>query len=73
MRPTFQIYTNSAPFAGYRNEMQVIVAITKGVRPARPTEVGMYEDLWSLVTRCWEIEPGDRPSMKEVEKSVRAS
>jgi hypothetical protein len=61
------------PFADYQHDMQVIVAIIQGVRPTRPTTVGMYEDLWSLVTRCWEIEPSDRPSMKEVEDSVRPS
>jgi hypothetical protein len=51
------------------------MAVKKGVRPNRPdpTVVGMCEGLWSLVTRCWEMEPSARPSMKEVEDSVGVS
>ena len=66
-----QIYTNSVPFAGYLNDIQIVMAITQGTRPSRPPElVEMHEDLWTLVTRCWKTEPHTRPSMRVVDDTV---
>jgi hypothetical protein len=48
-------------------------AVVRGIRPARPNdEVGIGNDLWTLITQCWDATPSIRPGMKEVVQTVRA-
>jgi hypothetical protein len=69
-----KIYTGLVPFDGdgYANDPQVIMAILRGIRPKRPyADKGMTEELWELVTRCWQANPDSRPEMQEVVETVR--
>ena len=50
--------------------MQVIIAVLKGIRPDRPADCGIYEELWELVSRCWLGDQAARPDMQDVSKEV---
>jgi hypothetical protein len=42
--------------------------ICKGHRPERPKD--SPEALWSLITRCWDQTPEERPSFKDIAKTL---
>jgi hypothetical protein len=67
-----KIYTNSRPFADYTNDVQVMITIARGVRPSRPDLEGiqMYRELWTLINKCWDPNPDERPSVREVADNV---
>jgi len=47
----------------------VVLRILKGDRPERPRgAVGTWfmDDVWSILERCWEPIPGDRPRIKDI-------
>lgn len=65
---SFQIYSGNVPFPEVA-EHQVIRRIIQGSRPERPTLAGaglMSDDLWTLMTQCWDTEPHDRPRIDDV-------
>ena len=40
-----------------------------GERPARPQEaqeLGLMDSMWDMTVRCWDEDPAQRPTMKEV-------
>ncbi|KAJ7758020.1 kinase-like domain-containing protein [Mycena metata] len=56
-----ELYTGEPPFAGLR-ETAVILKVSEGVRPERPTcDPAMSDSLWELVNNCWEQQSADRP------------
>jgi serine/threonine protein kinase len=69
--PNFQeTMTGNVPFAQYRNDTQVILALSRNERPSRSPK--MKSDwLWNLVTRCWATEPEMRPPVRDVVKRIR--
>ena len=62
---SMQVFTGASPF-GNRRTIQVIMAITQGRRPPRPTHPTFTEDLWTLIQRCWDHDPYLRPGVSEV-------
>ncbi|KAG6825682.1 hypothetical protein H0H93_000416, partial [Arthromyces matolae] len=62
------------PFANARNGARVMYLLQSGKAPAeRPpswsscwTEGGLSEQLWSYMTRCWQPQPSQRPSVVDV-------
>jgi serine/threonine protein kinase len=68
---TVQIYTRSPPFAGLRNDMQIIMAVSQGRRPERPkNSIHLENELWTLVTQCWESDPKERPDIRRATHKV---
>ena len=39
-------------------------AIVMGKPPTRTAD--MTDDVWAIMTRCWTVEPEDRPSMDQI-------
>jgi hypothetical protein len=67
-----KVYTGRIPHDGLQNDVQVLLAVTKGIRPERPgSETGIFDELWELVSRCWQQDPGSRPTMQGVVETVR--
>jgi hypothetical protein len=73
MEMTLQIYTGVPPFIGYVNDLQVVMAVTAGTRPNRPTDCKIYDELWKLAARCWVADQEARPNMQEVSEEVGQS
>jgi hypothetical protein len=68
-----QMYTRSPPFKGLGNDMQIIIAVSiDGRRPEHPDESvhPMEEELWALITRCWEADPQVRPHIRRAAEKV---
>ena len=60
-----QIFTRDIPFTGVP-PFKVMMEITQGKRPLRPTYPTFTENLWTLILRCWDHDPHLRPEASEV-------
>jgi hypothetical protein len=58
--PLKQVFTGDVPFHD-KPPRAVVMAITGGERPPRPTHQGMTDGLWALVQLCWDQEARKRP------------
>ncbi|KAJ4479357.1 kinase-like domain-containing protein [Lentinula aciculospora] len=57
-----EVYTGQVPFADIRSEIMVLEQVLKGGRPGRPVgSNSMTDELWNLVTACWEHDRASRP------------
>ena len=64
----YEVLSGQVPFSRYHG-YAVVVRILKGDRPERPQGVvGTWftDDIWSILGRCWEPVPGDRPGIRDV-------
>ncbi|KAJ7646318.1 kinase-like domain-containing protein, partial [Mycena polygramma] len=66
-----ELYTGAPPFWEMRDGA-VIIGVSKGKRPPRPSSSAppagtraMSDKLWETVEACWSHNPSDRPAMKE--------
>jgi hypothetical protein len=59
-----QMYTRLPPFKDLGNDMQIIIAVS--IEGRRHLE----EELWALITRCWEADPEGRSHMRQAADKV---
>ncbi|KAF9644877.1 kinase-like protein, partial [Thelephora ganbajun] len=60
---TVEIFTGHAPFV--KNYQSAIFDIISGKRPQRPHKLH-HDGLWQLVQRCWNEQPGERPTSSQL-------
>ncbi|KZT20829.1 kinase-like protein [Neolentinus lepideus HHB14362 ss-1] len=58
------VLSGERPFAHIRNDMIVIIRISAGERPRKPSNIN--GDIWAILNRCWDMDPARRPSSEEV-------
>ncbi|THU92119.1 kinase-like protein, partial [Dendrothele bispora CBS 962.96] len=46
-----EVLTGRPPFPEYKMDLHVMIQVLKGNRPPRPREC--FEELWTLIQRCW--------------------
>lgn len=71
---TLQLFTGKPPFHRLSNEAQVVLALHKQQRPAKPSfetadeaaALGFSDAVWEVMQRCWVCEPDARPSASEL-------
>ncbi|EGO00235.1 hypothetical protein SERLA73DRAFT_107260 [Serpula lacrymans var. lacrymans S7.3] len=66
-----RVYSGEIPFHEMRSEYQVIQAVTKGVRPARPLPAicdarHLDDDMWRVIGHCWVSDPHTRPTVSQI-------
>ncbi|KAJ8077721.1 hypothetical protein PM082_002154 [Marasmius tenuissimus] len=66
-----ELMTHAHPFSQYKHPPQVVVMVSNGRNPDRPTEGkvvrrGLDDELWRLMTECWNRMPSARPGIKEI-------
>ncbi|KAG8729743.1 hypothetical protein FRC11_008111, partial [Ceratobasidium sp. 423] len=66
-----EIFTRSAPFVDVKRDIAIMYIVVHEKRhPARPemlcSDSVKADQLWSLLIKCWEYEPQDRPLASEV-------
>ena len=66
-----QALTGKVPYHYYKNDAQVLVALSRGLRPARPDEAPIDDVHWKFMQRCWasqskQASKNVRPSIEEV-------
>jgi len=66
-----QIFTGRHPFHSSTDE-QVIVLLTKGLRPEKPDHEQFTPEMWSLTKKCWDKDPKKRPEISEVLKKLES-
>ena len=68
-----QFLTDKLPFHCVVSDAQVVIEISKGVRPytERPVAEIVHEAEWMLMQMCCETDTGMRPSMQDVVERVR--
>jgi serine/threonine protein kinase len=60
-----EVFTGRIPFDGY-SAITALINIRGGVRPERPGEVELKDEMWNLLKRCWDQDPKKRPTIREV-------
>jgi len=60
-----EVLGGHVPFHEFRNEV-VIFKVMAGVRPERPTNAAMTDEIWEMVHSCWNEDPTKRPKISEV-------
>uniref|UniRef100_A0A0W0F905 Protein kinase domain-containing protein n=1 Tax=Moniliophthora roreri TaxID=221103 RepID=A0A0W0F905_MONRR len=66
----YEIIAGLQPFHEKPNDAAVALAVWQGMRPSRPLNMNLHDDLWSLLMRCWESDPRSRPSPEELLMSL---
>jgi son of sevenless len=70
-----ELMTGLPPYSNIPKDITVMFNITKGQLPSRPahpaTSHGLTDELWTLMTLCWDTNPQTRPSMSAIKKGVR--
>ncbi|KAI9570700.1 kinase-like domain-containing protein [Boletus coccyginus] len=66
-----QVLTGKVPYHYYKNDAQVLVALSRGLRPTRPYEPHIDDLHWEFTQRCWSSQSkrpsrNVRPSIEEV-------
>lgn len=71
-----EIFSGQVPFFECTLEITVVLKVTTGERPSRPSvceprkqnceSVGLSDEIWNMVDKCWSANPDDRPSASDV-------
>jgi serine/threonine protein kinase len=67
-----EVFTGKDPYHGH-SDFYVPVLLSQGTHPEHPgsTAVGLSPKMWDLMQSCWQIDPGQRPSMSEIQSTIR--
>jgi len=62
-----EILSVQEPFYG-QDDRTVLRQLSHGKHPERPSNmrIGLHNDIWGLMLKCWTKNPKDRPSMSHV-------
>ena len=62
----WKLWCGGEPFSDVKGSLlSLMLAITKGTRPSM---AGWPRGVRELISRCWAVEPGDRPSFEEIQR-----
>ena len=67
-----EVFTGRDPYHGH-SDFYVPVLLSQGTHPEHPgpTVVGLSPKMWDLMQSCWQIDPGQRPSISEIQSTIR--
>ncbi|KAJ8080989.1 Homeobox protein tos8 [Marasmius tenuissimus] len=60
----YELLSGYAPFADKKMELQIVLAVLDGMRPASPADCPSW--LWKIIENCWSEEAGSRLTASEV-------
>lgn len=66
----YKVLTNCQPWGKRRNIFVIMEGVAAGKRPERPLTHECNDALWSLISRCWDFDPAQRPDITQVCTSV---
>lgn len=66
-----QILSGRLPYHNLRNDLQVIIELSKGIHPQRPPDSMIVDEYWEFIQECWADPPQERPSVSEVSQIVQ--
>lgn len=72
--PGFQVFTGAVPFADITDRAgQLVRHVAAGMRPQRPLEahaLGLTDNVWLTMEKCWQGDPGLRPSISRATEEL---
>ncbi|KAK7037343.1 hypothetical protein VNI00_011093 [Paramarasmius palmivorus] len=73
-----EIYTHKQPFSNIKAPGKVLVELSNGTCPPRPTEAqvlqrGMDDNTWDLMTKCWSSDASSRPNIDAIINTLGVS
>ncbi|KAF8842578.1 kinase-like protein [Paxillus ammoniavirescens] len=68
-----QVFSGEVPYADLQRDLQVMLALSTGMKPSRPQMPWMTDRIWEFIQRCWTtIELGTkRPSAEEALRFIQ--
>ncbi|KAF9228878.1 kinase-like protein [Gyrodon lividus] len=62
-----QVLSGEVPYADLKRDVQVLLALSQGVKPSRPQTPWLNDRFWDFIQRCWLTEEhgAKRPSAEE--------
>ena len=63
--------SDDVPYCEVKSPAQVVISVNSGTLPAQPqtddaVHRGLSDELWNVMTWCWDREPDGRPSAANV-------
>lgn len=69
-----ELLSGDQPYANIPRDVAVLREIDRGKLPERPgrlaTGQGLTDEMWTLMKKCWNKNPGSRPSMTEIKTKL---
>ncbi|KAF8497035.1 kinase-like domain-containing protein [Russula emetica] len=67
-----EVFTGEDPYHGH-SDLYVPVLLSQGTHPEHPGSmaVGLSPKMWDLMQSCWQVDPAQRPSMSEIQSTIR--
>ncbi|KAF9784466.1 kinase-like domain-containing protein [Thelephora terrestris] len=62
----YEAFSGQVPFHGKVDTAVVIAVINGNERPPRPAHQELSDQLWGMIEKCWQKEPSDRPTIREL-------
>jgi len=67
----FEIFTRKVPFFPIPDNGKVTLTVMEGCLPERPQDSsvmvrGLDDDMWHLMVKCWDMDPAQRPSARDI-------
>jgi serine/threonine protein kinase len=70
----FQVLTGNLPFAECKIHYAVGAMVVNGERPARPpasNDLGISDEIWQLLVKCWSADRSNRPGVAGVRELLQ--
>ncbi|KAL5496173.1 hypothetical protein ACEPAH_3090 [Sanghuangporus vaninii] len=65
-----EILSGKVPYYYLKHDGQVLIELSKRVKPQRTPSPFLTNDLWDLIEECWNDNPGARPSTARVSSQI---
>ncbi len=67
-----EVFTGNDPYHGH-SDFYVPVLLSQGAHPDHPGSMtlGLTPEMWDLMQSCWQFDPALRPSMSEIQSTIR--
>jgi hypothetical protein len=72
----YEVLSGCVPFDPQLRDYHIRIKILRGERPERPQGAAgrwFTDEIWDLLELCWKHEPSDRPSARDIRKSLRVA
>ncbi|KAJ8086242.1 hypothetical protein PM082_005065 [Marasmius tenuissimus] len=74
---SLELFTHAQPYANIKHTTEVVIKTSQGMFPLQPadprvTERGLGDEMWHLMTLCWNRNPPSRPDIEGVLSRLEA-
>jgi len=66
-----EVLSGNVPYHQLKSDAQVLIQLSKGIKPQRPSSNNITDAEWEFISNCWKEPPTLRPSTSEVTIHVK--